>query len=187
MIKNIIVLILILAFVGVVVFLDMPKVQKILDLRRQIKEEKEKFSEKQILLAKIEKLVQLYEENKENFEKINDVLPFNQDIPNLIVQLEALAFENGLVLEDITLTPTEKETAGRAKEVRTQEEKVSKDYQILAVNFKLIGDYLAFKNFLKTVEENMRLMDIISISFSLASGEGVQIFNFDLNLKTYYQ
>lgn len=187
MIKNIIIIILALGFIAVVVFLDVPAVGDILSLRSQIEQQKEIFSDKQILLAKVGELTKLYQENGEVLEKTSYILPSNQDIPNLIVQLEALAFENGLVLEELTISVSEERMVGRVQETRSQEEEAPKDYETLGVNFKLIGDYLAFKNFLKAVEENIRLMDINSVNFSAESGEGLQIFNFDISLTTYYQ
>jgi len=187
MIKNLIILVLILILIVVIVFLDVPKVQEILALREQISEEKEAFSEKQNLLLKIEELKGDYEENKESLEKVSYILPAEQDIPNLVVQLEALAFENGLVLESINLSSSEKTQTGRAGEVReSQQGATSQDYQTLTANLKLIGDYAGFKNFLKTVENNIRLMDIISLNFSAESG-GLGLFRFDVSLKTYYQ
>jgi len=179
MTKNIIILILILGFIGVVVFLDLPGVEKILSLREQINQQKQMFSEKQDLLAKMEKLSQHYEENQENLEKANYILPSGQDLPNLIVQLEALAFSKGLTLEGIEFSTTGDNSS--------QDEIQKLDYKILNINLKLVSDYPSFENFLKTLEENMRLMDIVSIDFSSQSEEAFQTFDFDLNLKTYYQ
>lgn len=179
MTKNIIILILILAFIGVVVFLDVPGVQGTLNLREQVKKQREKFSEKQELLAKMEKLNQLYEENQENLEKVNYILPSGLDMPNLIVQLEALVFGGGLILEEIEFS--------RTKDILDQDKVQELDYKILTISLKLIGTYPSFENFLKTLEENMRLMDVVSIDFSSQSEESFELFNFSLQIKTYYQ
>lgn len=189
MIKNIIILILILAFIAAVIFLDLPKIQKVLGLRKQIEEQKEVFSEKQILSAKIEKLTKDYEENEEDLKKVSYILPSGQDIANLIVQLEALALDGGLILEKIEFFVPDEPAVSKAGELRQQEGAVAKDYQSLTINLKLIGDYLAFNSFLRAVEENIRLMDISSIDFStqsMAEGE-ILFFNFNLKLDTYYQ
>ena len=175
MIKNIIIIILILSFVAVVVFLDVPGVQSVLNLKKDINIQKEKFLETQELASKIENLTKSFRENKESVEETKYILPDSEDIPNLIVQLEALAFEQGLILEKIEFTPIK------------QESENIKNYQILSVNMRLIGSYPALKSFLKAAEENMRLMDISSINFSTSSEESLQIFEFDLSLNTYYQ
>lgn len=191
MIKNIVIFILLLIFVAVVVFLDLPRIQNILDLRIKIDSEKEKLSEKQLLLAKIEKLEKKYEEAEESLKKVNYILPSSQEIPNLIVQLEALALEGGLVLESIQFSEVKEVTQARAEAVRTAtKETQSVDYKILSIELSLKGTYSAFKNFLKLVEENIRLMDINSISLSPESlEEEMEAPIFDLNIKinTYYQ
>ena len=186
MLKNIIILILILGFIAIVIFLDMPEIQGILDLRKNIKNEKELFLEKQDISAKVEKLREDYKANEENIKKVNYILPSDKDIPNLIVQLEALAFEGGMILENFDLSTTEERVVSRAAEVRTQEEVQIKDYQILVIDLKLIGDYSGLKRFLEAIEENMRLMDIESITLSPQS-EGALLFDFEIIIKTYYQ
>lgn len=190
MIKNLIILILILIFIGIIVLLDLPKFQDILGLKKEIETQKKEFSENQARLDRVEKLAQSYEENKENLKKISYILPPSEDIPNLIVQLEALALEGGLVLENIKFKmPQEEGTSSRAEaeRIRQEEGAVSKEYQTLTVNLKLIGTYLAFKNFLKAVEDNIRLIDIVSIGFSPESKEESRILKIDLDINTYYQ
>jgi Tfp pilus assembly protein PilO len=185
MVKNIIILILFLALVGVIVFLDMPEVQGVLNLRKQIKDQQAIFSDKQLLLAKVDNLKGAYEENKEDLKKTDYILPSGQDIPDLIAQVEGLAFENGLVLGEVGLTSLE--AAGEKAKTARVEQKGAKDYQILTVNLKLIGSYSAFKNFLKAVEDNIRLMDIDLVNFNTEKEKGSQIFEFEVSLNTYYQ
>lgn len=171
---------------GAVVFLDVPGVQNVLKLRKEIKKQEQAFVEKQELVSKIENLKEVYETRGEEFKKISHILPLGEDVPSLIIQLEALALEGGLVLEDISFSVYTEESAVKNREA-PQKEEVVKDYQTLLINLKLIGDYSAFKNFLKAAEENIRLMDIISVNFSTVSKEMISLFEFNLNLKTYNQ
>lgn len=188
MIKNLGILILILAFIGIIVLLDLPKFQDILSLRKEIKEQKEKFSGQQNIFAKVEKLTQSYEKNKENLEKISYILPSGKDTPDLIVQLEALSLEGGLVLEGMGFSaPGEEGMLSKAEEARGEEGGAVKNYKTLVINLNLIGSYFAFKNFLKAVEDNIRLMDISSINFSPELRGESQLLKFNLSIKTYYQ
>ncbi len=188
MIRNIIILILILAFIGIAVFLDIPKVQEVLSLRKEIQNQEEIFLEKQILLAKVEKLQKTYEENKESLEKTDYILPSDQDIPNLIVQLESLALEAGLILEEIEFLTEEEGFEDKARRARkTEEGTVAKDYQTINVTLNLIGSYSSFRELLRLIEENMRLMDVSFINFSVENTELGSFFEFSLRLMTYYQ
>jgi len=188
MIRNIIIAILILGFIGVVVFLDVPGIQNILSVRKQIEAEKENFSQSQAFLEKVEGLIDVYEQNKESIDKMGDILPQEEDIPNLIVQVEALVFEQGLILDKLEInSPTEQAASGRAEEIRAGGQAATQQkYKTLNIDLGFTGDYWAMKNFLKATEENMRLIDIDSISLS-PQEEASGIFTFTLTLKTYYQ
>ena len=188
MIKNIFIIILLLIFIAVIVFLDVPGVQGILNLRKNAEVQKEEFLKQQELIARIEELTKAYEENKESVEKTEFILPSKEDIPNLIVQLESLAFGQGLLLEKIDFSTVKQETAAVIPVTEgSGSAKAAQNYQMLNVSIRSIGTYQALKNFLKSVEENMRLMDTRSINLSLESEEEFNIFNFDLTFYTYYQ
>lgn len=182
MIRTLIIIILLLGFIAVVVVLDVPGVQKVLDLRSNITSEKERLLDKQELFAKVQELTRAYEDNKESVEKTEYVLPSSEKIPDLIVQVEALAFEQGLLLESIDITAIKEET-GRTAEI--PEEKTAANYKTLSISIKFIGSYESFKSFLKAVEENIRLMDISSVDFS-SETEEADIFRFGITLTTYY-
>lgn len=184
--KNIIVLISILIFVAILFLLDLPTYNKAAFLRGEVKSYQNFLEEKEELLAKVNQLKQSYESRKDEIDKIYYVLPFEKDIPNLIVQFEALASENGLVLESINF----KEAAVRAAtsgEAATAEAR-PKGYKTLNVSLKAGGNYQSFVAFLGALEFNIRLMDIKSIDFSAAqAGEDSSLFIFDISLEVYYQ
>jgi Tfp pilus assembly protein PilO len=188
MIRNIIIIITILGFIAVVVFLDIPGVQSVLAKRKEIKDQQQVLLDKQDLLLRVEKLSRLYEENKESVEKTNYILPSSEEIPNLIVQLEALAFEQGLVLGKVDFKTLTKEEITQGGE---QQQPVQ-DYQTMNISLQLTGTYDGLKSFLKASEENIRLMDIKSIVFESSAGaeegqKGPQIFDFSILLNTYYK
>jgi len=190
MIRNIIIGILLLGFIGVVVLLDVPNVQNILSIRKQIATETDNFAQSQAFLEKVEGLIATYEQNKESIDKMAEILPQKEDIPNLIVQIEALVFEQGLVLDKLEITsPTEEAATGnKAEEVRTGvQTATTPKYKTLNIDLGFTGDYWAMKNFLKATEENMRLIDIDSISIAPQGEIAGGLFTFTLTLKTYYQ
>jgi len=186
MIKSIAIIILILGFVGVIVFLDIPGIQDVLRLRKDIETQKEVFSEKQDLFAKIDEIGEDYETNKEDIQKVDFILPLESDVPNLIVQLEALALEGGLVMEQMEIVIPEGKEDSKAGKIRGQEVS-SEDYNAVTINLKLTSDYPTLTAYLAAIEENIRLMDVLYISLSPQSGVVSQFFNLELGLKVYYQ
>lgn len=188
MIRDIILIILILVFAAMVIFLDVPGVQGVLQTRKDIETQKQVLLDNQDFLATVKELTQAYENNKENIDKIDLILPTKEDIPNLLVQVESLVFEQGLILDKLEVTAPPEETGGTisAEDVRARKENPVTKYETLNISLSFTGDYSALKNFLKAAEENMRLIDIDSISMS-QEAENIGIFKFDLSLKTYYQ
>ena len=173
--KNIIVLISILIFVAILFLLDLPTYNKVVFFRNEIKNYQNFLKEKEELLAKVNQLKQSYESRKDEIDKTYYVLPLEKDIPNLIVQFEALVSENGLVLESINFKPA------------TAEEKAAKSYKALDVFLSVGGNYQSFIAFLQALEFNVRLMDIQSADFSSKESEVAGTFIFDVNLVVYYQ
>ena len=192
MVKNIIIGILILAFIGAVVFLDIPKVQSVLNLRKEVKNEKELLKEKQEFITRIENLESSYLANESVLKKLDYIMADGPDIPNLIVQLEALAIVGGMSPSNLNFSVTEEKIGSeKAKEVRgggeVKPEQAYKGYNLVTIDIKMSGDYLGFKNFLQAVEENMRLMDIESITFAPKEIGGAGGFEFNVILQAYYQ
>ncbi|HPH52423.1 MAG TPA: type 4a pilus biogenesis protein PilO [Candidatus Portnoybacteria bacterium] len=176
MIKNIIIAILGLGFIGIVIFLDIPAVQNILVIKKDIKTQQDLFDKKNEFVQTVEKLAEKYAGNENVFNQLNFILPDNQDEPNLIIQLEAIAHGSGIILNNIAITEGVKE-----------EGKMS-DYGIMNIGLKLNGNYESFKGFLSIVESNLRLIDINSIDFDARAKEEIDAnFDFNVILKTYYQ
>ncbi len=173
--KNIIVtIVLFLAFVVILISLDLPFYSEVTSLRGEVKQARNFIKEKEELLIKVEQLRQVYDSRKEAINKTFYLLPVEKDTPGLIVQLEAMASENGLILEGISFT--EKVEKGVAT------------YKTLKVSLELYGSYMAFKSFLEAIEYNVRIMDITSIEFSPEEAEeGGSGFSFKVELEVYYQ
>lgn len=174
--KNIIILILILVFIGIVFLFDLPAYNRFTLLNREIKWQEQLLEDKQAVIAKTEQLKQDYETHKDELKRVNYALPSGKEIPNLIVQLEALVSENGLVLENLNFLEKEAK-AGEAPA----------PYKSLEISLRAAGTYESLEGFLKALELNIRLMDVKLISFSSKQSETEGLFIFNINLIVYYQ
>jgi len=176
MTKKVIIGILALGCIASIAFLDVPIVGNVLKIKEDVKTGQDLLTAKNDFIKKVEKLVEQYNGNEDIFKKLDVIFPDNQDVPNMIIQLEALANASGVILQDVTFIKEEK-TEGS-----------SSDYGVIKIDMKIDGSYEAFKNFLTAVENNMRLSDVDSISFQTTTdSKGTSIFNFNVVLKTYYQ
>jgi len=163
--------------------------------------------------TKMEELIRQYNSNPEDMEQIFSILPKQQELSGLLIQLESLAAASGLVMESVDFKEIKKSVSpsdiqmpavtgesvpggantgmampaapgGTLEQIEPVE-----PYKTLAVKLKLSGGYGTFKNYLQAVEKNQRLMDVVSLSVSsLQSGvEQGANFSYTVDLRVYYQ
>ncbi len=183
--KNIVILIFILVFIAILFLLDLPAYNKVTSFREELKKHQDFLKEKEEIVAKVDQLKQVYESRQNELKKVLYVLPVEKDLPNLIVQFEALSSENGLILEGLNFVKQAATTRSAAAEDVETEIESQRDYKTQEISLSVSGSYKSFKSFLEALELNIRLMDIKSINFK-AQGEGAG-FTFDILLEVYYQ
>jgi len=174
MIKNIFIGVFIVIIVGSIIFLDVPTFQNISEFKTQIGTQQKTLDEEKMFISRVQTLIEEYDLNQEIFKKLDYILPVDSDVPNLIVQLESLTKDNGIILNDIQISS-----------VVMGDKTVN--YGTIAISLKLSGDYRAFKNFLQATENNIRLADIDSINLASKEDSGIFTFEYEVNLNTYYQ
>lgn len=162
----------------------------------QKRQEIEKLKE---LSGKIGKIEQDYDSISEAVEKVLLALPEEKDLPQLLVQFEKIAVNNGLLLESIEFGEISKKEESdfirsiEDYETLNQSKKMLSTFPNSSVLLKVVGSYSAFKNYISALEKNVRSMDIYSIQFSF-SESGMRslfsdsgIFEFDLGINVYYK
>ncbi|MFH1392294.1 MAG: type 4a pilus biogenesis protein PilO [bacterium] len=158
-IKKFIPVLLILGFILILLFLIIPGQSKIKNLKLSIKA-------KQEALQNQEQQSQLFQELKESkkLEELNQILPSNPEVPELLLQLENMASQNNLILKSINFTESQNEITAQAT---------------------LAGSYNALKNYIQALENNLRLIDLVSLNFQ--SPKDGSYYNFNLTIKAYYE
>lgn len=104
--------------------------------------------------------------------KVDQALPREASVPDLLVQLSSAAAGTGVVLSNIVFEGVSKVpvSGGGVKPINLT----------LTVSAR---DYATFKNFLRALETSLRVFDVQTISFS---GFGTDKVNFNLQIKSYY-
>jgi Tfp pilus assembly protein PilO len=140
------------------------------------KENENNLVQRKKLVANLELLIGQYNERASDLTPFSKAIPVGQNIPELLINLEALASENGLIFSGVNFKPEDL----KAPNVKT-----------LIMEVKVKGSYPAFQNYLKAVEKSLRLFDVTSVSFSgVAPGQGnanPNNLDFNLLINTYYQ
>jgi len=138
---------------------------------------KNELAQKQKYLEDLKKLEASYQKvSQEKSEKLEKILPKDKDISGLFVQLQALAEEQGLFLDSVSINEVPEAIKGNQAA-----DKIKK----LGVSLNLTGSansgYGEIKDFLSLLEYNLRLFDVNAVYFSPDSP------NYSINLFTYYQ
>ncbi len=130
--------------------------------------------------------------DKTNLSKLQKLLPDNVDNIRLILEIEDLAKPYGMVLKDVkyNTTPTEQPTKGKAVQGGTPGKLENKNYGDWDLEFSVEGPYPKFLNFISELENNLRIVDVVSIQFSsdVASNRGPssENYKYSFKIKTYW-
>jgi Tfp pilus assembly protein PilO len=191
-------------------FLVWPAAQSVLMLRQEKSVWESKLKEAQQYKKTLADLEKKYKEWQDEESRILDAIPNKGDLPGLLVQLEAMASQNGLILNSLNFVYPQVEKLARAvvPDADTSGNKTDSDNSVissvsaseqippsnvntLAVSMELVGDYVSLKNFLKAIENNLRLSDVMTVLFS-QQGRGGQSQTFEsgklsIGLNVYYK
>ncbi|MDP3004213.1 MAG: type 4a pilus biogenesis protein PilO [Candidatus Azambacteria bacterium] len=169
-------LILFIAAAAIIFWVLLPlwqSAQAALELK---KGNEDNLAQRQKLTVNLELLIGQYNKRAGDLASFGKAIPVGQNIPELLINLEALASENGLIFSGVNFKPKDL----NAPNVKTL---------IMEVNVK--GSYPAFQNYLKAMEKSLRLFDVTSVSFNgVAPGQtsiNLNNLEFNLSVNTYYQ
>jgi len=142
------------------------------------------------VLARLEEVKGLHDDllNKYNsipksdLARLEKFLPSKANTEDLLVTFEELTRARGIILKNINfsaeaspqqLTPASQTAVGGVTPP-----------SLVSYSFSVTGSYEAFRSLLDAVEKNLRLVDILDISF--ASADSVAL-TYNLRAKSYYQ
>lgn len=151
-----------------------PKINKIGNLSQtDLKNKQADLQGREKYLQDLKNLLANYEKlTDEEIGKINMILPSKKDIAGIFAQFEALAEQNDITLQAIDVSVAAEEDASEATREKIKE---------MDISLSLAGgDYNTYKSFLDDLEYNIRILDVISTSFS------PDFSSYSVNLKTYY-
>lgn len=162
--------------------------------REQVASYNEALDNSKALEAERDKLTQKYNSfNPENISNLLKLLPNNVDNIRLILEIEKIASPYGMVLKDVKYNTINKDTtvSQTVGAIQEKEGLSYKDYGIWNLEFSTQGTYNNFINFIKDLENNLRIVDISSIQFSSNANMGLnpslpEAYKYNFKIKTYW-
>ena len=140
------------------------------------KENENNLIQRKKLTENLNRLISQYNERVNDFSSLGKAVPVGQNIPEILVILETLASENGLIFSGV--------------DFRSQNSKIA-GIKALSMDIRLKGSYPAFQKYVGAMEKSLRLFDVTNISFNGISPGQSQTnpnnLDFNLLVNAYYQ
>lgn len=193
MFKNLLPVILIGIVVAGFFMLINPMYKDITTIRAQIASYDEALGNSKVLENQRDELTKKYNSiDPENLKKLAKFLPDSIDNIRLILEIEKLANPYGMFLRDVKYATTE---AANTKDVVAAGTALStakqKNYGTWDLEFSTQGTYSNFINFLRDLENNLRVVDVVFIDFISETVTGVnsglsEVYKYNIKIKTYW-
>lgn len=146
-----------------------PKKGDLDSLNKKVSDKKSELRSKEDYFSNLEKTSNALEKYPTQLAKIGSALPQISQLPALFDFLQKAASQTGMVLTSITPAFLAEKSLG-AEELNSS-----------TVTLIVLGDYPAFRDFLRLLENSSRIIEAENISFSTQEG----FPKFDLKIKTY--
>jgi len=173
--STIVSIIIFLASIGIFFGYVDPTYKNDQGLSSQLGQYENALSNSKELLAERDKLItKLNTFSQSDVNKLQTLLPDSVDSVALIIELDSIASQFGMRVRNFTATPGASDTLGVS----------ATPYGTLSLSFTTTASFETFVAFLKTVENDLRLIDISNVTFTSASNNSV--YDFTVSLNTYW-
>lgn len=173
-------IIMILAAIGAIVFFAVPRYQAVADMRQEEAQLTEALANARKLEEARQDLLDRYNSfESEDLRRLETMLPDNIDNVKLIIELDALAAQYSLPLQNVTVENNEETAPGVAVI-----DQGTSEYGIVQLQFTVRGPYERFVQFLQDLERSLRIIDVRSLQFQTTNEAG--IYQYALVIETYW-
>jgi Tfp pilus assembly protein PilO len=172
-------------------------------LNTQVASYNEALNNSKTLEAERDKLTLKYNSiDPNNLAKLQKLLPDNVDNIRLILEIEKIAAPYGMVLKDVkydTITNKTDASTSTTNTIKSTIAEASSGYGTWNLEFSTQGTYSNFLNFVKDLESNLRIVDIVSVDFSSSDSSGTGLstsastsspkndsYKYSFKIKTYW-
>ena len=144
-----------------------------------LKMKQDELAAKQLTVKKLADLKARYDSiTSDEMQTLGYLLPHQQDVPNLVIELKNMVKNSNLVLDAIDAGPL-----GGTPAVANTNTAAPAGVKTLGITLSVHGvdSYTGLKNFLDTLAHQQPLLELTSLSYA-PGGD-----SYSLNLTTYYQ
>jgi len=170
----------ILIAIGGFYFGAKPLAEKIKLKNFDIAVKEEEYNLKKQKVDNLKEFSSILSSQKAKIDTISQALPSEEDIPEILTSINAMAASSGLRL--VSFTPA----AGQGETTAATNTKGG-SLSILPISLTLSGTWGQVDSFLKNVESNIRPIQLKSISLGAGQAGPDPVLAVSIELETYYQ
>ena len=161
--------------IAVVLFwaLALPLYDGVSDLDTAIKEREDLLQSRNAIITNIKNLNKEYQKRIPEIAKLSAIVPSKKSVAEVLSAIDNVSFKNGVQLFSSAIIG--QKTSDTA----------ANPYNLLSLEMNLSGNYPGLTSFLRSLERNLRLMDIASIDTAAGSGN-TSTLNFVIKGNAYY-
>lgn len=151
----------------------LPLYNDISDLDTAVKERRGILESSSTIIANIQELNKEYQKRIPDIAKLSAIVPAKKSVAEVLSAVDDISVKNGIQLFSSSITG-----------VNASDVSVS-PYNILSLEIGLNGSYPGLTNFLRSLERNLRIMDITSVDATAGLGN-TSVLNFLVKGNAYY-
>lgn len=157
-----------------------PVYSEIKNLRAEVAGRLDLINRNKASIEQVQKLLSEYQSISQAQEITSLVLPSEQNISRAVNQVVGLADLNGLFIELLAVQQLAIKPSAQPNLV--------KGVGVLRFNLRLAGSYENFKSFIKNLETNVNLMDLVNLKIEAATKTRAgDSFSYTMVIDSYYQ
>lgn len=185
---------IIIAVVGIFGFV-MPGYKELSTLKTQVAAYDQALNNSRSLEEERDKLTQKFNSiNAVDLDKIEKLVPDNVDNIRLILEIEKLASPYGMVLKDVHYEVVSKDDQENKQTPKQggSTKNMNSEYGSWDLEFTTEGSYNDFVSFVSDLEQNLRIVDVVSVQFSSGSSDNInktgsqKPYKYKFKIKTYW-
>jgi len=156
-------------------FLVVPEYKTFVSLQSDLGQKKAEFNAEFDYYAAISRIYFDLQSRQDDIKKIDDALPQNPDLGEIVYFFQLTAKQNGLVAKNLFLSKTPSVPTG-------SEAQSSGKVKDITFSISLSGDYPSLEGFISSLERSSRIFEVSNVSFESETGAP---YTFNLQVKTH--
>lgn len=175
---------LLMVFAALVVYfnLTVPEYDVADKIRADVYAREQFVGDQKGAIEQVKKLLTDYKGKEGLRDVVSLSLPLSLDQSGVLHQVGNMASLNKLSLQSFAISAPVSQNLSAATSTA-----IIRPIGTMNFQFRVVGTYEDFKNFLRNMETNIRLFDVRSISVDPLGKPNQDFYGFDLTVATYYQ